>query len=560
MNSLFIAFLSIFIFILAYRFYGGWLEKKVFGIDPSRTTPAQELKDGIDFVPTRKEILFGHHFASIAGLGPIVGPAIAVVWGWLPALLWVVLGGIFFGAVHDFATNFLSLRHKAESIGGLTEKILSRRARVLFLLIIFFVVSLAMGVFAHWVGHLFATPIEKGGQPDAVIPVISLIGIAIVIGLLVNRTKKIGLAPATIIGLIFMFVSLWLGYKHPISGISFNNWVYILLVYTYFASVLPVWLLLQPRDYINSYLLFIGLILLYTGLIVFHPEVKAPALNLNVEGAPKLIPFIFIVVACGAISGFHNLVSSGTTARQIESERDAKFISYGGMLTESTLSVGVILACTSALAFKFNWLKEYSSWANASKLALPHFIQGSAIIFSHLGIPEKLGRALIALVVVSFAMTTLDTGTRLLRYNIEELGKSFGSKFVSEFLGNRFVASLLAVSAIGFFALLKVKGETVGSVLWKLFGTTNQMLAGLGLLSATLYLLFHKKYILPTAIPMILVFVFTGWAMLLQIRGFYLHKDTVLFVLGIIILLMVIWLIMEAIIAIYKWSRFKNST
>jgi len=559
MNSVVIALAVIFIFLLAYRFYGGLIEKRVLGIDPSRPTPAHQFKDGIDYVPTRKEILFGHHFASIAGLGPIVGPAIAVVWGWVPALLWVVLGGIFFGAVHDFATNFLSLRHQGMSIGGLTEKIISRRARVLFLLIIFFVVSLAMGVFAHWVGHLFAKPLNQGGQPDAVIPVFSLIFIAIIIGVLVNRAKKVGLFPATIIGLLLMFGSLWLGYKHPILGIKFEYWIYILLFYTYFASVLPVWVLLQPRDYINSYLLFIGLFLIYLGLLVFHPRITAPALQVNIPDAPRLIPFIFIVVACGAISGFHNLVSSGTTARQIETEKDAKFISFGGMLTESTLSVGVILACTSALLVKSSWAQEYSTWANASKLALPHFIQGTAIILSHLGIPESLGRTLFALVVVSFAMTTLDTGTRLLRYNIEELGKSFGSKVVAEFLGNRFVASIFAVGAIGFFALLKVRGEPVGSVLWKLFGSTNQMLAGLGLLIATLYLLFHKRPIVYTLIPMIGVMIFTSWALIIQLTGFYKNKNWALVIIGIIILIMVIWLFIEALIALRNWLIARNS-
>ncbi len=557
-NSLWIAFGSILAFVLAYIFYSRYIGEKILGIDPDRKTPSHQFNDGLDFVPSRREVLFGHHFASIAGLGPIVGPAVAVIWGFLPALLWIVFGAIFLGAVHDFTTLFVSIRHKGVTIGALTEKIISRRARVLFLFLIFFILALAMGVFANKVAILFSVPLDKGGQPDAVVPVFSLIAIAVVIGILVYKVKRIGLLVPTLIGVLLMLASIYLGVLFPVTRFTFNQWVIMLLFYTYFASILPVWLLLQPRDYINSYQLYIGLFLIYLGLIVFHPQISAVPVRYSPGNAPPMLPFLFIIVACGAISGFHNLVSSGTTARQINSEKDARIIGYGGMLTESLLAIGVLLACTAALGNREAWLETYSDWNTVNRDALGNFIFGAGHIISHLGIPASIARAFTAVVCVSFAMTTLDTATRLLRYNIEEIGKSFGIEFLSRVLGNRFVASLIAVSAIGYFAMMKIQGKSVGAVLWQLFGTSNQLLAGLGLLMVTLYLIQKRKPFWITLIPMIFVISFTGIAMVLKLRTFYTDHNWTVFAVGLAILILALWLMVEALIAFRNYLKTRS--
>jgi carbon starvation protein len=558
-NSLWIAFGVIIAFVLAYVFYSRYVGDKILGLDPARKTPAHLFNDGLDFVPSRREVLFGHHFASIAGLGPIVGPAIAVIWGWVPALLWIVLGAIFLGAVHDFTTLFLSIRHNGISIGALAEKIISRRARVFFLFLIFFILSLAMGVFANKVAILFSLPMEEGGQPDAVIPVFSLIAIAILIGSLFYKVRRIGLLIPTLVGVALMLGSIYLGVLKPVTGISFTRWVFILLIYTYFASILPVWLLLQPRDYINSYQLYIGLFLIYAGLIVFHPQIAAQPVHQASHDAPSMFPFLFIIVACGAISGFHNLVSSGTTARQLFSEKDSRIIGYGGMLMEGLLAVGVLLACTAALGDKETWLQTYSDWSAVNRDALSNFISGAGEIMSHLGIPSELARVFTAVVCVAFAMTTLDTATRLLRYNIEEIGKSFGSRFLAGILGNRFVASGIAVLSIGYFAMMKVQGKSVGAILWQLFGTSNQLLAGLGLLIVTLYLIRRQKNFWITLIPMILVISFTGTAMIIKLQNFYTDKNWTVFGVGIAILVLAIWMMIEAVIALRKYLKARTA-
>lgn len=555
MNSLAIAGLSLAGFGLAYRFYSRYLTRRVLDLDPARRTPAQEYEDGIDFVPTRKEVLFGHHFASIAGLGPIVGPAVAVIWGWLPALLWIVLGSIFMGAVHDLATLYLSLRHQGVSIGGLTERIIGRRARLLFLFLIFFILSLAMGVFANKVALLFSTPLAQGGQPDAVLPAAALIVIALLIGILVYRVKRLGLLAPTLIGILLMAFTIWLGTRYPVHGISYLQWIVLLLSYTFLASVLPVWLLLQPRDYINSFQLYFGVLLIFAGLVVYHPAVAAPAVQWRPAGAPPLFPFLFIIVACGALSGFHNLVSSGTTVRQLKSESDARFVGYGGMLTEGLLAVGVLLACAAAVPDRSAWLARYPDWRLANENALSNFITGAGVIFSHLGIPEPLGRTFTAVVCVSFAMTTLDTATRLLRYNIEEIGHSFNLPRLRRVLGNRFVASALAVAAIGYFATMKIAGRSVGAVLWQLFGTSNQLLAGLGLLMAVLYLLKNRRPYLALLWPMVLIFGFTTSAMFLKLIDFHRAGDWAVFLVGLIILALALWMVAEAGLALRRYLR-----
>ena len=556
MNSLLLATICIVAFLISYWLYARFLSEKILCLDKSRPTPAHTMRDGVDYVPSRKVVLFGHHFASIAGLGPIMGPAIAVIWGWLPAILWVVLGSIFLGAVHDFSTLFVSIRRRGRSIGDVAEELVGSRGRFLFMIVIFFLLALAMGAFATIIATLFTT--GGGGErmyPEAVIPVVSLILIAVFIGYLVYR-KKASLMWSSIVGLALMFFALWLGIEHPFPIISHDLWVVILLGYAFVASVLPVWLLLQPRDYLNSYLLYLGMVGLYIGLIYYHPPMIAPPLNQRALDLPGLFPFLFITIACGAISGFHSLVSSGTTAKQLYNEGDAKFIGYGGMLTEGFLAVLVIIACTAGVSSLSLWYQHYSSWEAAGSLSfmLRAFVTGAGRFFPKLGYSEQYAVVLISVIIVSFAMTTLDSATRLLRYNIEELGRSFRLKP----LQNRYCSSLVAVAAIGYFALMKIGGEPAGLVLWQLFGTTNQLLAGLALLAVSIFLYKSKKPTYYTFIPMVFMLVVAITAMVIKLGDFWKAKESPPLVIGSIILILAGWLLVEAILVYIRMFKKKK--
>lgn len=625
-NSLFIAVMAAGILYAAYKVYGRFLARHVFGFDRERTTPAQELKDGMDFVPTHPAILFGHHFASIAGLGPIIGPAIAVYWGWVPAILWVLFGCVLVGGVHDLAALLASIRHKARTIGDVTNEIIGPRARLLFLLIIFFLLALAMGVFAINMAELF-----NDLSPQAVVPTFSLIGIAMIIGILVYRYQW-RLAPVTLLGVGLMFAATYLGLLVPvplyrvfvrnaeakriiataedpdlpevhgiratradrtlhyfqarakqdpayqamatdIAGARLRSqaaWVYILLVYAFAASVLPVWFLLQPRDYINSYQLYIGLVLLLIGFAVWHPPILAPAFlpleSARQDNAPPVIPFLFITIACGAVSGFHNLVSSGTTARQIRHETDAQVIGYGAMLTEGLLAVLVILACVAGLSSE-QYARDYAHWEGLGSRALGAFLAGAGNViarpFVALLSPESnqttvtFCRNLIAVVVVSFAMTTLDSATRLLRYNIQEIARLARIPPLT----NRYLSSFVAVLAIAYFALMRIDGKPAGLTLWQLFGTTNQLLAVLGLLVASLYLYKLGRPVIYTVAPMLLMIVSVTWAMALKLGDFY-HgwrakgdlTNLSLLVVGGVLAVMSCWMLIEAGVA-YRQAR-----
>jgi carbon starvation protein len=359
MSTLLIAVLSFGGFILAYHTYGRFLARKIFNLDPEALVPSKEVNDGTDFVPTRKAIVFGHHFTSIAGTGPIVGPAIAVFWGWLPALLWVMFGSIFIGAVHDFGSLVVSLRSRGQSIGDLSGRMISNRARLLFLLIMALTLCIVLGIFGLVIASIF------GRYPESVLSVWVAMPLAVLVGLWIYKGKG-GLLGPSLIALGVLYASVYIGVRHlPIDltelmGVPLLGgaevgyfaglksvvviWTVILLVYCFVASVLPVWLLLQPRDYINSHQLLVALFLLVGGLAIGHPAVVAPTFVNAVPGAPPMMPFLFITVACGAVSGFHCLVSSGTSSKQLRCETDAQYVGYGAMLLEGALAVLVILA------------------------------------------------------------------------------------------------------------------------------------------------------------------------------------------------------------------------
>ncbi len=564
MSAILAAILAFLAYGIAYFTYGRFISTKVLKLNPANRTPAREYEDGQDYVPTNRFVLFGHHFASIAGLGPILGPAIAVIWGWLPAMLWAVFGSIFIGAVHDVSALGLSLRHQGRSIGDVTRDVIGPRARLLFLVIVFFILALAMGVFALTIATLFSTL-----RPEAAMPTFALIGIAAVLGYSVRKLRG-PVVPLTIVALALMVFAIWFGVQQPdlLRGIGFQTWVFILLTYAFVASVLPVWLLLQPRDYLNSYQLYAGLALIFVGLLLLSPNFQAPAVNsdINLEGsgvAPPLFPFLFIIVACGAVSGFHSLVSSGTTVRQLSTEGHARIIGYGGMLLEGALAVLVIIACTAGFSSEAAWQAHYFSFEGARGLApkLNAFVNGAGLFIAQVGISQAFAANLVAVVVVGFALTTLDSATRLLRYNVEEIARTVSVKS----LANRYTASLIAVAAIAFFALMKFhdpqtgKEVSAGMVLWALFGTSNQILAVMGLLTVTIFLYKLGRPTIYTLVPMLFMLCVTGSALAIQLHDFWTHERYALAVVGTILAALVVWLIVEGAIAYRTYTVIKKT-
>lgn len=533
------------LYVVVYRFYARHLGARIFRLDPRAPTPAHAMRDGIDYVPCRRMVLFGHHYASIAGLAPMLGPAIAVIWGWLPGMLWVVLGTLFIGAVHDFSALVVSMRHRGMSIGKVAENLIGPRAKGIFLLIILFLVCLVMGVFVRTVAGLFTSEF----YPESVFPTFALIGIAIAMGWLAYK-RSLSVVRLTVGGFVLMLVSVGVGLNIGRPDLASGTWVVILLAYAFAASTLPVWALLQPRDYLNSWLLYLGLGTAYLGLFVLRPEFAAPVLDAQPPEAPPIFPFVFIVIACGAISGFHGLVSSGTTSKQIDKETDAVPIGYGGMVGESLLGLLAVLACTAGFRSAESWAAHYASWGSASGLAekMQAFINGTAVFLGALGIPTELAQAFVALVAVSFALTSLDSGTRLLRYNLEEIAQSINVGV----LGQRYVAATVAVVLIGFFAFYEIQGQPAGLALWSLFGSTNQVLGALTLLAVTIYLRQQGRNYIYTFLPMAFMLVVTAVAMVLDLRKYWTGGQFLLASIAACIFALSVWLVAEAVLRFRK--------
>jgi carbon starvation protein len=536
------------VYFAGYLFYSRFLAQQVFALRPHAVTPAHALEDGVDYVPTRPIVLFGHHYASITGLSPMLGPAIAVVWGWLPAMIWVVLGAILVGCVHDFGALVISVRAKGLSIGSIAEGLMGRRAKSLMHAIIFFAIALAMGVFAYVVGLLFSADY----YPESVVPSGAILVAALLIGWLVRR-KGQRLMPLISLAFVLILIIVAASPALPVRWASSEGWTWILLAYAWLASVLPVWSLLQPRDFLNSLLLYVGLGLTYIGFFVLRPEFAAPVVDTHPIGAPPMYPFVFIVIACGAASGFHSLVSSGTTAKQLDRETHARPIGYGAMIGESLLGLAAVLACTAGFVSPTAWRHHYADWDSIQGLgsSMSAFIEGATRFVSTVGLPEQTARTLIAVVVVSFALTTLDSATRLLRYNIEEIGTSI--RF-SPFR-NRYLSSTIAVAAISFFAFYRIEGRSAGLALWQLFGSTNQLLAGLALLTVSLYLLQRRRFTLPYLLPMVFMMATTLVAMTTKLLSFWRNGNNTLLFVGGAITFIGVWLVVEAVLAVSRYAR-----
>jgi carbon starvation protein len=562
MNSLLLAALMMVGYFVAYHTYGKFISRKIFKLTSDVVCPSTALRDDHDFVPTKKHILFGHHFTSIAGLGPIGGPAIAIIWGWVPAVIWIFFGSIFFGAIHDFGALVVSMRAQGRSIGDLASDVVNKRVRTLFLLIIFFELWIVIAIFGLVVAILFVM------YPIAVIPVWFELVIAFWLGYMVYKKGK-GEWGLSIVGVIVMYITVVIGAYVPIDftvifGLTAKQtlitWVIIVLALdAWLASSLPVQTLLQPRDFLNSHQLVIALALLTLGVIIAHPPIVAPAANFAVKGAPPVWPFLFVVIACGAISGFHSLVSSGTSSKQCYNEKDSLFIGYGSMLFEATLAALVICAVAAGIGMGYTdkagqfyqgaaaFNHHYADWGSIGGLGnyLRAFIQGSANMIGALGIPAKITLSVMAVFVVSFAATTLDSATRIQRYIVVELATAWKIKPLT----GRQVGTAVAVLSAAVLAFYDGSGR--GALkLWPLFGSVNQLLAGLGLLVITIYLARKKVNIAYTVIPMIFMVIMTGWAMVINIGRYYTSANWLLFCIGLIVFLLEIWMIIESIIVL----------
>ena len=599
MQTLLIALLAGIGFIVAYHTYGRWLGARIFALSAKAVCPSEALNDGVDYVPTPKSVVFGHHFTSIAGTGPIVGPAIAIMWGWLPALLWVLLGSIFIGAVHDFGALVVSLRNRGQTVGDISGRVMNRRVRLLFLFVLFLALTIVLAIFGLVIASVFRM------YPAAIFPCVVQIPVAVIIGLWLHR-KGVGLLLPSLVALGLMYLSVIYGnagllgrWNASMAGWSSWTWVLLLLAYSYVASVLPVWTLLQPRDYINSLQLISALGLMVLGLAAaallggavlpdgsrHELALVAPMVEWHPEGAPMIFPFLFITVACGAISGFHCLVSSGTSSKQLRDERDARFVGYGGMLMEGFLATLVILACAAGLglglvlddgtvlAGQEAWSHRYTSWAAAGALAakVSAFVDGAANLLLALGISGGIAKALMGVLVASFAGTTLDTACRLQRYVVQELARvlgreaSAGSRALSpvRLLENKHGATVFAVVIAALLAAIPPAGRswavenagTGGMMLWPLFGATNQLLGGLAFLVITFHLWRRGKPIWFLVLPMVFMLIMPFWAMTWQVfvgssgsPSWASQGRWTLVVMGVATLVLELWMIVEALI------------
>lgn len=534
MNSFFILIFAVIAFYLGYRFYGKYLEK-LWDVNEKNKTPAYAKYDGIDYIPAKHWlILFGHHFSSIAGAGPILGPVIAgVLWGWGPALLWIVLGSIFLGGVHDFSALVLSVKHDGETVGQITKNILGDKSKLVFSFFLWLALILVVAVFSAVTAKTFVE------EPRIVIPSFGLIFLAMLFGFLVYR-KNVNFVFATIFSLILLALLLYAGKHIPIiipGENSLKLWITILLLYSFVASVMPVNILLQPRDYLSSFILFFGLAIGFIGVIVSHPVTETPVfISFNSSKGP-LLPMMFVMIACGAISGFHGLVSSGTTSKQIPNEKYSRHIAYGSMLTEGLLAT-VALLCVSAGLYwnspfqqlNYPFLMQKGDWIGT-------FATGYGRIVSKI-FSSDTGKLIAIIMVNSFVLTTLDTSTRIARYITSEIfGESFGIKV----LENRFFATSIVVIFAAYLAF------GAWEKIWPVFGASNQLVAGIILFVCGCFLMIKKKNSLSVMLPCTIMLGITTAALIYQGIGFYKSHHFLLGNISFLLIILATFVIIEGV-------------
>ncbi|MCX8123222.1 MAG: carbon starvation protein A [Spirochaetes bacterium] len=530
MNAITLMVIAIALFILAYTFYGR-LIAKLLGIDPARQTPAHTMYDGIDYVPAKAPVLLGHHFASIAGAAPIIGPIVAATFGWIPVAIWIFIGGIFMGAVHDFSALIASVRHGGRSIGEVIEEQIGSRGKFFFLIFSWSTLVLVIAVFIIVVSKTFEE------IPAAASSSCLFIFVAILFGYLLYKLK-LSLSLATIIGVILLAASLYIGYIYPVQ-LTAMQWSYFLMIYIFIASVTPVWILLQPRDYLNSFILYALIILGILSIIIAKPEISLPAFSgLHAPQLGYLFPILFVTVACGAISGFHSLVASGTSAKQLNNEMDARIVGYGGMLIEATLAVVALI--TAAMLAKENYIQM-----KTNPVAI--FSHSLGNMMTLLGIPYDAGKTFASLAVSAFALTSLDTATRLARFAWQELyyDKDMSDHQQSLFYKNRYAATIVAVIVAG---ILVISGQ--GLKIWPLFGSANQLLAALALLAVTVWLTRLKRSTWFVKIPMIFMFVITLSALAIMVYHNFISAHYIVSGIAALLFILAIFLAYEAAISL----------
>ncbi|GAB95599.1 carbon starvation protein [Kineosphaera limosa] len=548
MNSVVLAVVGVAIMTLGYLFYSRYLAQRVYRLDPDYKTPAHTRTDGVDFVPTNKFVLWGHHFTSVAGAAPIVGPAIAVIWGWLPAFIWVTVGTVFFAGMHDLGALWASARNKGQSMGTLSGRYIGARGSRLFLVVIFFLLLMVNAAFAVVISNLLVS------TPTAVIPTWGAILVALVVGQAIYRWKM-PLWLVSVVGVVCLYALILIGDSNPIVlpetmfGLSANAvWILVLFIYAGIASMLPVWMLLQPRDYINGLQLFIGLGILYGSVLIAAPALVAPAWNADVPaGTPGIVPLLFVTIACGALSGFHGMVASGTSSKQLDKETDARFVGYFGAVGEGLLALGAIIATTAGFQSLTQWREIYHSFNQGGVTA---FVEGgSNIMNAGLGLPPSLSATVLATMAVLFAATTMDTGVRLQRFVVQEAGELLGMK-----LSHVPATFVVLIFGLGLAFSAGADGSG-GMVIWPLFGTTNQLLAALTLSVIAVMLLRRGRTIIPIVIPLVFVGVMSLYALVVQLGTFYNAGDWLLLVLDVIILVAALWVLFEAGVAMAKARR-----
>ncbi len=548
MSSLLIIGIAIVVFIIAYIGYGGWLCKK-WGVD-TRVTPAHSKEDGVDYVPASKGVVLGHHFASIAGAGPITGPIAAAAFGWVPVLLWIMIGSIFFGGVHDFGSLMASIRHDGNSIGDVIERNIGRRGKLLFGIFAWLTLILVVAAFLNIVASTFAS------TPEAASASVLFIFVAILFGFLVHR-RGMHLVISTIIGVALLAACIYLGMLYPVS-LSKNAWMWILLGYIFIASVTPVWILLQPRDYLNSFLLYAMIIGAVVGLILANPTMNSdfvPAFAGFKVNNSYLFPILFVTVACGAISGFHSLVGSGTSSKMLDRESDAKMVGYGGMLIEGVLAV-VALVAIGAVGMQEGG-------------AIPTFSQGVGTFMNAFGLPMDIGVPFVSLAISAFALTSLDTATRLARFIFQEFftpaatsdvaGMACASSAATDgpatqsekpqkstssentpMFANKYLATAISVLCGGLLGFMDWR------IIWPVFGSANQLLSALALLAVGSWLIRSGKSSIMVKIPMVFMFLVTLTALVFLAINNVASGNYILVVIAIILFVLAIVLIKES--------------
>ncbi len=565
-NALLIMVVSFVGYLAMYNLYGKFIGNKIFKLSGDAIAPAVSMEDGVDYVPTNKEVIFGHHFTSIAGTGPIVGPAVAIIWGWVPALIWVFVGSIFMGAVHDFGSLIISMRNQGKSIADYTAKYVNNRTRFLFFILVFLELWIVIAIFGLVIAVVFAI------YPAAVFPVWFEVLIAVYLGHLIYKKGK-NIMTWSIIAVIVMYLTVAIGAYMPIkmpavAGIPATGvWTIILLIYAFIASTLPVTTLLQPRDFINSHQLVIAMFLMIIGVFASafggHLEIVAPAIQATPAQAPPMWPFLFITIACGAISGFHSLVSSGTSAKQVRKETDSLFVGYGSMLMEGALAILVIIAVSAGIGMGYTtksgetlvgiaaWTTHYSSWAAAAGLGskVGAFVNGAANMIAATGLPMSFAIVIMGVFVASFAGTTLDTATRIQRYIVAELF----SNFKMDFLTGKYVATSIAVLSALALAFASGAGGKGALKLWPLFGAVNQTLAALALIIITVYLKEKggMKWMV-SGIPAVFMIFMTIWALIVNQTNFGTQHNMLLQTVNLIVLVIAVWISIEGLIRFFN--------